>query len=196
MKRKLLVILIAMMAIIPAAYADTTVDLTVGLSPTSILGGSQGLQGLQGTSIGFGFGSIGGGTGSTASNFTFLIGVDAEADIFFNDNHGMYVNGGFSAIVAGNSSFIGYNAEVGYAYRIFFDDFDLVVAAGPHVKGLSNFGVFGVSANVYLDYYFTRNVFLRGGAGVGMDFLVFTGGQSAGFWMSIEGPSVAIGYSF
>lgn len=193
MKRKLLVILIAMMAIIPAAYADTTVDLTVGLSPTSFMGS----QALQGTSIGLGFGSIGGGTGSTASNFSFSIGVDAEADIFFNDNHGMYVNGGFSAIVRGNSSLIGYNAEVGYAYRTYFDGFDLVVAVGPHVRGLSNAGVFGVSANVYLDFYFTRNVFLRGGAGVGMDFLAFTGGQSAGFfWMSIEGPSVAIGYSF
>ena len=191
MKRKLLVILIAMMAIIPAAYADTTVDLTVGLSPTSFMGS----QALQGTSIGLGFGSIGGGTGSTASNFSFSIGVDAEADIFFNDNHGMYVNGGFSAIVAGNSSLIGYNAEVGYAYRTFFDGFDLVVAVGPHVRGISNVGVFGVSANVYLDFYFTRNVFLRGGAGVGMDFLAFTGGPGF-FWMSIEGPSVAIGYSF
>ena len=183
MKRKLLVILIAMMAIIPAAYADTTVDLVGGLSGNTV------------NAIGIGFGTDN--FASYGGNFMFSLSLDAEADIMFHENHGMYVGAGFNLLTAGNGALVGYAASLGYVYKTYFDNFDLLVTVGPHLTGSGNTGLFGLAANVYLDFYLSRNVFMRTGAGVGMEFLSFGPNYSrGGFWMSIQGPYLGVGYSF
>ena len=77
-------------------------------------------------------------------------------------------------------------------------DFNLIVTAGPHVtdNGLTG-GRFGVEGNVYLDFYFARDWFMRAGAGLTMDFLAFGGGNvQGGFQFAITGPYLGFGYSF
>lgn len=83
-------------------------------------------------------------------------------------------------------------------FRTPVKDFDLVVGVGPHVSGIgSDEGRFGVSSSVNLDYYMTERVFLRGGAGIRMDFLRFGGRTSNGmFWVTLTGPFFSLGYSF
>ncbi len=184
MCKKLLAFLIVLIMMVPAVFADTTFDLVGGLSGVTTP-----------TSIGIGFGTTGNSGGTSRSNFSFFLGIDAEADVFFNEHHGMYAGTGFSVNVSG-TTVAGYNVDLGYAYKMYFTDFDLLITAGPHVRGEGNSGTFGLSANVYLDFYFTRNLFLRGGGGLSMDFVNFGGRTQGLFWMSIEGPYLGIGYSF
>ena len=192
MRKLLLAVLILVMIAVPSAYADdeVTVDLIGGVKANSGLGNQ----------IGIGFETWGG-----SSAFVFSIGLDAEADIFFNENHGMYVGAGFNFGIgsaslgglSGNGTTIAYSVDVGYAYKTYFDDFDLVVTAGPHVTGISNAGNFGVECDVYLDFYFARDWFMRAGAGLTMDFLLFNpGGATGGFSFMITGPYLGFGYSF
>ncbi|MBO8469985.1 MAG: hypothetical protein IAA72_09415 [Spirochaetes bacterium] len=184
MRKKLLALLAGLIIMIPAAFADTTFDLVGGFSGITTP-----------TYIGIGFGTTGNSGGTNSSNFSFMLGADAEADIFFSEQHGMYAGVGFSVNVSG-TTVVGYNVNLGYAYKMYFDDFDLLITAGPHVRGTGNFGTFGLSANVYLDFYLTSNLFLRGGGGLSMDFVSFGSRTQGMFWMSIEGPYLGIGYSF
>ena len=154
MRKKLLALLAGLIIMIPAAFADTTFDLVGGFSGVTTP-----------TYIGIGFGTTGNSGGTNSSNFSFMLGADAEADIFFSEQHGMYVGVGFSVNVSG-TTVAGYNVGLGYAYKMYFDDFDLLITAGPHVRGTGDSGTFGLSANVYLDFYLTSNLFLRGGGGV------------------------------
>ena len=184
MCKKLLALLAGLIMMVPSLFADTTFDLVGGLSGTTTP-----------TSIGIGFGTTGNSGGANSSSFSFLLGVDAEADIFFSEQHGMYAGVGFGVNVRG-TTVVGYNVDLGYAYKMYFDDFDLLITAGPHVRGTGNSGTFGLSANVYLDFYLTSNLFLRGGGGLSMDFVNFGNRTQGLFWMSIEGPYLGIGYSF
>ena len=184
MYKKLLALLAGLIMMVPALFADTTFDLVGGFSGTTTP-----------TSIGIGFGTTGNSGGDNSSSFSFLLGVDAEADIFFTEHHGMYAGVGFGVNVEG-TTVVGYNVDLGYAYKMYFDDFDLIIAAGPHVRGTGDSGTFGLSANVYLDFYLTSNLFLRGGGGLSMDFVNFGSRTQGMFWMSIEGPYLGIGYSF
>ena len=185
MRKLLLAVLILVMIAVPSAYADdVTVDLVGGVKT------STGFLGYEpGTQIGIGF-------NTWMNSFNFNLGIDAEADIFFNENHGMYVGASFLLGIS-SSTTIGYDASVGYAYKTYFDGFDLVVTAGPHVTGVSNSGMLGIEGNVYLDFYFARDWFMRAGAGLTMDFLLFNpGGATGGFSFMITGPYLGFGYSF
>ena len=185
MRKKLLALLAGLIIMIPAAHADTTFDLVGGFSGITTP-----------TSIGIGFGTTGNSGGTNSSNFIFMLGADAEADIFFSEQHGMYAGVGFSVSNVSGTTDVGYNVDIGYAYKMYFDDFDLLITAGPHVRGTGNSGTYGLSANVYLDFYLTSNLFLRGGGGLSMDFVNFGSRTQGFFWMSIEGPYLGIGYSF
>ena len=105
-----------------------------------------------------------------------------------------YIGIGFGT--TGNSGGTNSSNGLGYAYKMYFDDFDLLITAGPHVRGTGDSGTFGLSANVYLDFYLTSNLFLRGGGGLSMDFVNLLSRTQGLFWMSIEGPYLGIGYSF
>ncbi len=180
MHKKLIALLAILVMMVPAAFADTTVDLVGGLAGTT------------GNSIGIGFGTDNFGYG----NFMFSLSLDAEADILFHENHGMYVNAGFN-LTTGRTTTVGYAASIGYVYKTYFENFDLLVTAGPHISGIGNMGTFGLAGNVYLDFYFSKNVFMRAGAGVGMNFLSFGPNNTrGGFWMEIRGPYLGVGYSF
>ncbi len=183
MRKLLLAVLILVMIAVPSVYADdVTVDLAGGVKANSGLG----------TELGIGFGTWGGN-----SSFIFSLGIDAEADIFFNAHHGMYVGAGFLLNIQ-NGTNVAYDVGIGYAYKEYFDDFNLIVTAGPHVtdNGLTG-GRFGVEGNVYLDFYFARDWFMRAGAGLTMDFLAFGGGNvQGGFQFAITGPYLGFGYSF
>lgn len=182
MRKLLLAVLILVMIAVPSVYADdVTVDLTGGIRTNSGFGNQ----------IGIGFDTW------LNNTFYFDLDLDAEADIFFNENHGMYVSAGFLLGISSTTT-LGYDVSVGYAYKTYFDDFDLVVTAGPHVtdNGLTG-GRFGVEGNVYLDFYFARNWFMRAGAGLSVDFLSFgQGGAQGGFSFIISGPYLGFGYSF
>lgn len=182
MRKLLLAVLILVMIAVPSVYADdVTVDLAGGVKANSGLG----------TELEIGFNTWGGN-----SSFIFSLGIDAEADIFFNENHGMYVGAGFLLSID-NVTTVLYDVGVGYAYKTYFDDFNLIVTAGPHVFGSGNSGLFGVEGNVYLDFYFARDWFMRAGAGLTMDFLAFGGGNvQGGFRLAITGPYLGFGYSF
>lgn len=181
MRKLLLAVLILVMIAVPSVYADdVTVDLTGGVRTNSGFGNQ----------IGIGFDTWG-------NSFNFNLGLDAEADIFFNENHGMYVSAGFLLSILSSNTAIGYDVSAGYAYKTYFDDFDLVVTAGPHVTDNGLGGRFGVEGNVYLDFYFARNWFMRAGAGLSMDFLLFGQGVAqGGFSFIISGPYLGFGYSF
>ena len=184
MRKKLLALFTVLIMMVTAVFADTTFDLVGGLTGITTP-----------TSIGIGFGTTGNSGGTNSNSFSFQLGVDTETDIFFTEHHGMYAGAGFSINVS-RTTVAGYNVDLGYVHKMYFDDFDLLITAGPHVRGEGNSGTFGLSANVYLDFYLTANLFLRGGGGLSMDFVNFGGRTQGLFWMSIEGPYLGIGYSF
>ena len=112
MRKLLLAVLILVMIAVPSVYADdVTVDLAGGVKANSGLG----------TELGIGFGTWGGN-----SSFIFSLGIDAEADIFFNAHHGMYVGAGFLLNIQ-NGTNVAYDVGIGYAYKEYFDDFNLIV---------------------------------------------------------------------
>lgn len=177
--KKISLVLIMLLISFPAAFAAAEVDLAGGI------GGSV---------ISMGFGTRGENSGG---DFQMVFDVSAEADVLFNANHGMYVSLGVGAVAARNGS-ASLAISSGYMFKTPVKDFDLVVGVGPHVSGIgSDEGRFGISSSVNLDYYMTDRVFLRGGAGVRMDFLRFAGRTSNGmFWVTLTGPFFALGYSF
>ena len=171
MVKKISLILILLLIAFPAAFAAVDVDL---------------VGGIGGSVISMGFGTLGGNTGG---DFQMAFDVSAETDVLFNANHGLYAGLGLSATAARNGS-ASLMIFTGYMFRTPVKDFDLVVGVGPHVSGIgSDEGRFGVSSSVNLDYYMTERVFLRGGAGIRMDFLRFGGRTSNGmFWVTLTGP--------
>ena len=179
MVKKISLILILLLIAFPAAFAAVDVDL---------------VGGIGGSVISMGFGTLGGNTGG---DFQMAFDVSAETDVLFNANHGLYAGLGLSATAARNGS-ASLMIFTGYMFRTPVKDFDLVVGVGPHVSGIgSDEGRFGVASSVNLDYYMTERVFLRGGAGIRMDFLRFGGRTSNGmFWVTLTGPFFSLGYSF
>lgn len=179
MVKKFSLVLILLLIVFPAAFAAAQVDL---------------VGGIGGSAISMGFGTQGGNTGG---DFQMVFDVSAETDVMFNANHGLYAGLGVSATAARNGS-ASLVLFAGYMFKTPVKDFDLVVEVGPHVSGIgSDEGRFGVSSSVSLDYYMTERVFLRGGAGVRMDFLRFGGRTSNGmFWVTLTGPFFSLGYSF
>ena len=179
MVKKFSLVLILLLIVFPAAFAAAQVDL---------------VGGIGGSAISMGFGTQGGNTGG---DFQMVFDVSAETDVMFNANHGLYVGLGVSATAARNGS-ASLVLSAGYMFKTPVKNFDLVVGVGPHVSGIgSDEGRFGVSSSVSLDYYMTERVFLRGGAGVRMDFLRFGGRTSNGmFWVTLTGPFFSLGYSF
>lgn len=179
MTKKVALFLALLLIVFPTAFAAVEVDLVGGIANST---------------ISMGFGTMGGDSGG---DFQMAFSVAAEPDLFFNANHGMYVGIGLDALAARNGS-ASLMLSAGYLFRTPVKDFDLIVGVGPHVSGIgSDVGRFGLSSSVNLDYYMTERIFLRGGAGVSLDFLRFGNRTSNGmFWVTLNGLFFGIGYSF
>ncbi len=179
MRKLTLVLIIILAAVMPAAAMDIDLGGTIG-----------------GNAISMGFGTMGGNSGG---GFAFGMDIGAETDLWFHENHGMYIGIGLNVLAGGNAGSAAFSIGTGYIYRTdITETLDLLVSVGPHVSGIGSAnGRFGLASAVAVQYYPAENVFLRTGLGLGMDFLRFSDNTSNGmFWVTLAVPFFVAGYSF